>query len=435
MQNTKLENMNKIYLLIVVFVSFLTNVNAQEEEEPTMKSFDYNRWSLELNAGFTKPTEPFTVGAYTERLAPLHVDFGARYMLSPKFGLKLDVGYDSFENAEGSQLEFESKFYRVSLQGVANLRSIFEFDHWTSSIGLLAHAGLGYSMLDNDNMNKEDQMINFIAGLTAQLKLSNKVALTGDFSAINTLKQQHTWDGAQYFSSKRGFEDNYIFNASIGVTVYLGSFDDHADWYSDPNLADELYELEAKVLEIENMMVDTDRDGVPDYLDVEPNSMPGVGVNSKGVTVDRNDNGIPDELEEYFERKYGEDSVRGTSNDQESQKMAKGFINQGYVTAYFDFDKDQPTSLSTQGIDFVRTYLLNNPATTVDVFGYADEIGKTEYNNNLAKRRAENIKNILVKSGISADRINIISKGEDTSVDTSSGAARRLVRKVTFHIK
>src|SRR5690606_17385398 len=261
-------------VLLVVFASFLTTVNAQEEESTT-KNFDYNKWSIELNAGFTKPTEPFTVGAYTERIAPLHVDFGARYMLSPKFGLKLDVGYDSFENAEGSQLEFESKFYRVSLQGVANLRSIFEFDHWTSSIGLLAHAGLGYSMLDNDNMNKEDQMLNFIAGLTAQLKLSNKVALTGDFSAINTLKQQHTWDGAQYVSSRRGFEDNYIFNASIGVTVYLGGFEDHADWYSEPNLADELYELEAKILEIENMMQDSDRDGVPDYLDVEPNSMAG----------------------------------------------------------------------------------------------------------------------------------------------------------------
>jgi OOP family OmpA-OmpF porin len=415
----------KKVVLLVVFASFLTTVNAQEEESTT-KNFDYNKWSIELNAGFTKPTEPFTVGAYTERLAPLHVDLGARYMLSPKFGLKVDVGYDSFENADGSQLEFESKFYRVSLQGVANLRSIFDFDHWTSSIGLLAHAGLGYSMLDNDNMNKEDQMMNFIAGLTAQLKLSNKVALTGDFSAINTLKQQHTWDGAQYLSSRRGFEDNYIFNASIGVTVYLGGFENHADWYSEPNLADELYDLEGKVLEIENMMQDSDRDGVPDYLDVEPNSMPGVSVNTKGVTVDRNDNGIPDELEEYFEKKYGAEVVK-SREDQEAQHMAKGFINQGYVTAYFDFDKDQPTSLSTQGIDFVRSYMLNNPATTVDIFGYADEIGNSEYNNNLAKRRAENVKNILIQAGISADRINVISRGEDNSVESSSGAARRLV--------
>ncbi len=423
----------KKVVLLVVFASFLTTVNAQEEESTT-KNFDYNKWSIELNAGFTKPTEPFTVGAYTERLAPLHVDLGARYMLSPKFGLKVDVGYDSFENADGSQLEFESKFYRINLQGVANLRSIFEFDHWTSSIGLLAHAGLGYSMLDNDNMEEEDKMLSFMAGLTAQLKLSDRVALTGDFTAINTLKQQYTWDGALYSSSRRGLEDNYIFNASIGITVYLGSFEDHADWYSEPNLAEEVYDLEAKVLEIENMMLDSDRDGVPDYLDVEPNSMAGVAVDSKGRTLDRNDNGVPDELEEYFEKKYGAEVVK-SREDQEAQHMAKGFINQGYVTAYFDFDKDQPTSLSTQGIDFVRSYMLNNPATTVDIFGYADEIGNSEYNNNLAKRRAENIKNILVKSGISADRINIVPKGEDTSVDASSAAARRLVRKVTFFVK
>src|SRR5690554_5736281 len=428
-----LGNMKKFFIMLGVSISFLT-VNAQEEEGSTMKSFDYNRWSIELNAGFTKPTEPFTLGAYTERIAPLHVDLGARYMLSPQFGLKIDAGYDNFENAEGSQLEFESKFYRFSLQGVANLRNIFGFDQWTSAVGLLAHAGLGYSMLDNDNMASSDQMINLMAGLTGQLKLSDKVALTADFTAINTLKQDNSWDGFSSISGRRGLENNYIFNASIGVTVYLGSHKDHADWYAGPNLMEELYDLEGKVLDIETMMQDSDRDGVPDYLDVEPNSMPGVAVDTKGRTVDRNDNGIPDELEEYFERKYGAEAVSGREA-QESKKVAEGFINQGYVSAYFDFDKDQPTSLSTQGIDFVRSYLLNNPSSKVDIFGYADEIGNTEYNNNLAKRRAENVKDILVKSGISADRINVVSKGEDTSVEASSAGARRLVRKVTFQIK
>lgn len=426
-------NMKKVFLLFGVSISFFA-VHAQEDEETKTRNLDYNRWSIELNAGFTKPTEPFTVGTYTERIAPLHVDLGARYMLSPQFGLKLDAGYDNFEHAEESQLEFESKFYRFSLQGVANLRNIFGFDQWTNTVGLLAHAGLGYAMLDNDNMASSDQMLNLMLGLTGQLKLSDKVVLTGDFTAINTLKQNNTWDGYSSISGRRGLEDNYIYNASIGVTVYLGSHKEHADWYVGPNLMEELYELEAKVLEIENMMQDTDRDGVPDYLDAEPNSMPGVSVDTKGRTVDRNDNGVPDELEEYFERKYGAEALSGRE-EEESERVAKGFINQGYVNAYFDFDKDQPTSISAQGIDLVRSYLLNNPSATVDVFGYADEIGNTEYNNNLAKRRAENVKDILVKAGISADRINVVSKGEDTSVDSSSSGARRLVRKVTFYVK
>lgn len=44
-------------------------------------------------------------------------------------------------------------------------------------------------------------------------------------------------------------------------------------------------------------MNDTDKDGVPDYLDVENNSIAGVTVDTKGRMVDKNNNGVPDELE------------------------------------------------------------------------------------------------------------------------------------------
>src|SRR5690606_37130940 len=155
-------------------------------------------------------------------------------------------------------------------------------------------------------------------------------------------------------SGRSGLEDKYIYYASFGVTVYLGSHKEHADWYVGPNLMEELSGLEAGGLAMENMLQDTDRDGVPDYLDVEPNSWPGVSVDNKGRTVDRNDNGIPDELEEYFERKYGAEALSDRENE-ESERVAKGFINQGYVNAYLDFVKDQPTSISAQGIDLVRS--------------------------------------------------------------------------------
>ena len=44
-------------------------------------------------------------------------------------------------------------------------------------------------------------------------------------------------------------------------------------------------------------MNDADKDGVPDYLDVENNSIAGVAVDTKGRMVDKNTNGVPDELE------------------------------------------------------------------------------------------------------------------------------------------
>lgn len=423
--------MKKIVLSMAVLVSSIATLNAQETEQ---KSSAYNKWSLELNAGLTKPVKPFSMGAYTERVAPLHADFGVRYMFNNKFGLKLDAGYDTFEAGDDSSIDFESKFYRFNLQGVVNLGRLMNFEDWTNTVGLLGHAGLGYAMLDSDNYDKKDQMINFIAGITAQVKLSEKFVLTGDFSGVNTMEQNITWDGAPIMAARRGFEQNFIFNASLGITMYLGKNEKHADWYITTPIDDELSAMDKRIGDIESMLVDSDKDGVPDYLDAEPNSTPGVAVDTKGRAIDRNGNGIPDELETYLESKYGP-GVSAKSYDKDQNQMVKELINSGYVTTYFDFNKDQPTNVSSHGIDFIRTYLLNNPNASVDIFGHADEIGNANYNYGLANRRAENVKKILVKAGIDASRLNVISKGEDNSVEPSSAGARKLVRRVTFQIK
>lgn len=47
-------------------------------------------------------------------------------------------------------------------------------------------------------------------------------------------------------------------------------------------------------------MNDTDKDGVPDYLDFENNSVAGAMVDTKGKMIDINNNGVPDDIEKYF---------------------------------------------------------------------------------------------------------------------------------------
>jgi OOP family OmpA-OmpF porin len=64
------------------------------------------------------------------------------------------------------------------------------------SIGLLGHAGFGLSFLKKRSCLRKDRMGNFMAGVTGQIKLSDRVALTGDFTTIlnaqdQTLTVQH----------------------------------------------------------------------------------------------------------------------------------------------------------------------------------------------------------------------------------------------------
>lgn len=411
-------------IMLPLFVTVLSLGTATAQETP-----GFNKWSIDINGGISKPTTPLTTGYYTKDYNLFHADLGVRYMFNNKFGLKVDVGYDQFENASKSA-SFDGKYYRTDIQGVVNLGRVLNFEEWTQRLNVQAHTGIGYAFMTNDRFEGTDNMLNHIIGLTGQVKLSERIALNADFSMINNVRQSNTFDGG-IAPEDRGFNGT-LYNATVGLSIYLGKNAKHADWYYEESKVDKLAELEKRVGDLETMMNDSDKDGVPDYLDAEPNSIPGVAVDTKGRTIDRNNNGIPDELESYLERNYG---GSGNSGAGLSNETIKDMINQGYVNVYFDFNSTQPSSSSVSGLDFLAKFLKANPSAKAEVIGYADEIGNTDYNKDLSHRRAQTVKTILAKSGIEASRMTIVGNGEDNSVAKDSKVARQMVRRVTFRVK
>ncbi|TDE46539.1 OmpA family protein [Flavobacterium rhamnosiphilum] len=419
--------MKKI-ILTLVFALAITTLSAQTETEESTGN-DFNKWSVELAGGFNKPQRPMTAGYNTTLVSPYVVDLGVRYMFNNKFGLKADLGLNSFTGKKES-VDFDTKYYRVNLQGVANLGRIMSFETWTNRIGLLGHAGFGLGMLERKEPSyKKDRVGNFMAGLTGQIKLTDRIALTGDFTTILNAKQNLAFDGASS-SSTRGF-GGILFNGTAGITVYLGKNVKHADWVLDNE--DRFNVIDNRLTAIETKMLDADNDGVADYLDQEPNTAAGAMVDTKGKSIDKNNNNVPDETEAYILKNYA--AKTGDTGVVYDNELIKSLINGGYVAVYFDFDKSTPTNVSTEGIDFILTYLRNNPSASVDISGHADELGRSAYNDKLSSARANNVKNTLVKAKIDASRLNVIAAGEDTSVDKTSENARRLVRRVTFIVK
>ena len=403
-------------------------LRAQEatNEKPAQ---DYNKWTLELGGGINTASNPLTPGYDISGYNFYSANFGVRYMFNTKFGLKLGVTYDRLKEDDGSP-EFETKVMGANLQGYANIGRILEFETWTKRLNLLGHVGVGVSQLKNDERIKyEDHVGNFLIGLTGQFKVSPRVTIFGDFTMNNTFAQDRTWDGGDYSQApKQGF-DGTLYQATIGLSVALGKHAEHADWYVY-NVDDKLNDLDKRVGDLETMMNDSDKDGVPDYLDAEPNTIAGVAVDSKGRTIDKNGNGVPDELESYLDSNYDK---KGTVTNNGSGDL-KDLINGGYVNAFFDFGKDKPNAQSVTGINFLIKYLKENPNSSVDVVGYADEVGDSEFNKALSARRAENVKKILTDAGVKAN-FNIVGNGEDTSVAKSSAFARQTVRRVAFVIK
>lgn len=418
----------KNILLTLTFALALNTMSAQTETVEK-KAVDFNQWSIELAGGFNKPQRPITAGYSTSIISPYTVDLGVRYMFNNKFGLKADFGFNSLTGNDKS-IDFDTKYYRADLQGVANLGRILSFENWTNTFGLLGHAGFGLSFLERkDPTYVKDRMGNFMIGITGQIKLTDRIALTGDFTSITNAKQNVAFDGSSA-NDIRGFNGS-LFTGTVGLTVYLGKNAKHADWVIDNE--DKFDAIDARFMAIENKMLDTDKDGVADYLDEEANTPAGAMVDTKGKSIDKNNNGVPDETEAYVLKNYASNTTNSPllSNNE----LITSLINGGYVAVYFDFNKSTPTNVSTEGTDFMLTYLRNNPSATIDIVGHADEIGRSAYNDKLSNARAKNVKNTLVKANIDASRLNVIAAGEDTSVDKDSENARRLVRRVTFRVK
>ena len=90
---------------------------------------------------------------------------------------------------------------------------------------------------------------------------------------------------------------------------------------------------------------------------------------------------------------------------------------------YFDFDKYDIRPADTRILDANAAWLKSNPNHLVLIEGHADERGTNEYNLALGERRAKSTMNYLVSQGVQANRITIISYGEErpTCTEKSEG--------------
>jgi len=68
-------------------------------------------------------------------------------------------------------------------------------------------------------------------------------------------------------------------------------------------------------------------------------------------------------------------------------------------TVYFQFNKSTLTSEATTKLHAFASRLKTTHAKSILVVGYADRIGQAGYNEALSKRRAETVREYLVKSG------------------------------------
>ncbi|MFC3415817.1 OmpA family protein [Algoriphagus hitonicola] len=432
----------KKLLVILALVGAVSSANAQKE---------FNRWSLEINSGFNKPMGPLTPGFLSPTLNIGHVDFGTRYMFNEYFGIKGDIGFGNFNEAGGdsNSPSFSTNYSRINLQGIANIGRLLNFQNISPKLTILGHFGTGGGRMKFEESiitNTEyDYHYNFITGISPQYLISNRVAMKADISVIINGRQTYTFDGNQYnapYPITTPNSNPFVhatgtwWTGTLGLSFYLGKHDQHADWYLAPDIYVTKDELQSQIGEIKDMLKDSDGDGIPDYLDKEPNTPADARVNSQGTTLDSDKDGTPDHLDKcpFIPGPSTTDGcpVEEAINEVDYLKKA---INDQYLNVYFSFDSSKPLNYSISSVQFISNFLKRNPDVNIKIKGYADELGGEDYNLMLSEKRAMAVYQLLKDSGINESRLSFKGYGEDTSVDKSSSDARKMARRVSFEVQ
>ena len=416
------------------------------------KDTTYNRLSLDLGVGANNVlSQAFTSGYSQPILDPLSVRVGARLMFNNVFGAAWGVGYDNISAAKSS-VDFQTNFISSTLQAYANLTNLLSFSEFTDKFGLLLHtgAGLGFLQGKSNNKNVRDIVLTYTAGITPQYVINKNLTFNLDLGIYSNLQQSYAFDLA---STLRGSGRNFGY-ATLGVSYYgigKNKSKKHADWTTKENASKkELEDLRAKLNVTEAKLIDTDNDGVANFLDIEPNTRPGSNVNSKGqAIVDMDGDGIVDS-EDFCPTVKGTIEFKGCpiSFVQESKKEdnenngndvtgdLKSKIDAVSNDVTFETNRISVKGAFKKQVIALAKLLNENPSLVVTLNGHCDNVGEDNFNNKLSETRAMAVKDYLVVKGVSSSRITTkgygISKPK-MSNDTEKG--RNANRRVEFVVK
>lgn len=114
------------------------------------------------------------------------------------------------------------------------------------------------------------------------------------------------------------------------------------------------------------------------------------------------------------------DSDRYGYTDDEELRDSSGYSGPGasspFNSIYFAYDSYEIKSESVETLESVVSWMKNNINKSVVIEGHCDERGTNEYNLALGDKRASAVKDYLVISGISNNRITVLSYGEERPV-------------------
>lgn len=97
----------------------------------------------------------------------------------------------------------------------------------------------------------------------------------------------------------------------------------------------------------------------------------------------------------------------------EAEAAGAAAVAAALKTIYFAYDSDALSDQALATLTANASWLSQHPKVRVLIAGHCDERGTVEYNLALGERRAASVREHLVRLGVPADRLEIISYGKE----------------------
>lgn len=404
-----------------------------------------------------RPSYMFVAGD-VESDAGYGVGIHFRKSLDHLFSVRLDglYGKSNGMNANATR-QFENTWISGSALAVMTLNN-FRFNGDTRSTNFYIMAGAGGNLVEverqrldgpwQDGRNvifDQDLTVHAVAGGGVTFRLSPKFNLGVEWqSYVPFGKRADRLDGYDQAGNFRDIQNV----ASLSLNFNLGSAAKKSEplyWTNAFSpVRDELNRVSGKIDAATN---DADGDGVVDAIDQEANTPAGVPVDTKGRVLDSDKDGVPDykDLEPFFPPRAGEQvDVNGVVmnrvdkpiTEDRVQEMIDASIsrmqssNQAGTTTvrtdrgevylpmiYFPLGQSTVKYSDYGTLSSVARVLQGNPGMRMVVRGYTDRTGTASNNEVLSYRRAKAVIDHLVNQlGISRSSLVLQFRGEDNAI-------------------
>ena len=182
---------------------------------------------------------------------------------------------------------------------------------------------------------------------------------------------------------------------------------------------------------VENVVTDSDGDGVPDDRDQCANTPAGAQVDATGCELDDDGDGVVNSADEC------PDTPAGALVDEKGcqQYLEKDVKETLYVE--FGLDKAEVRQTSYPELERLAEEMRKYPSANLVLEGHTDSTGAASYNKSLSKKRADAVKKVLVEEfNISTDRISTVGYGEEKPIaDNGTSEGRAENRRVEAIMK